>query len=195
MAVDIVNDRRDNTVFPLRGSYRHLYIETGFPGFRIQRRYGLLSPEYVGYYPLRRRIVSASRVSVGVAGPMRTDDILPNKRYFAGGAGSVRGFERHMLGPLDQDGNAIGGIARLEASTELRFRLIGILYGAAFFDAGNVWDTRGSIGFHGLGYAAGPGLLARSPIGPIRLDVGFRLSPGHPSQPRVVPSISVGATF
>lgn len=92
----------------------------------------------------------ALHFAFGIAQPYGNSTILPyEKRYFAGGANSVRGWSVRELGPgtfRGKDGkidfiNQTGNL-RLEANVEYRTRLFGKLHGAAFVDAGNVWNTR-----------------------------------------------------
>jgi outer membrane protein assembly factor BamA len=195
-AIDFARDRTDDRLYPRRGTYTHIYGETGFPGFLPRNVYTLFTPEQVLYVPLGRTLVWANRLTLGFAGPtLSAVDLLPNKRYYAGGAGSVRGFRRHMIGPLDPFDKPLGGLAKIETSTEIRFPLFWLLSGAVFADGGQVWFTRGSIDLRDMQFAAGPGVMFRTPIGPVRLDFGIRVSRGDPSLPRVVPSLSIGQSF
>jgi len=98
-----------------------------------------------------------------------------NKRYFAGGGGSVRGFGYQEAGPLDADDNPIGGRSRIEGAFEARVKVIQNLQVAAFVDAGTV-STKSLPDFtddYFIGYGAGVRYL--TPIGPIRADIAFPL--------------------
>jgi outer membrane protein assembly complex protein YaeT len=129
------------------------------------------------YLPLWANMVLATRVKVGTVEPYGDSDVIPfNVRFFAGGPGSVRGFALNRLGPKDAEGDPIGGNSLLEASVELRFPITGDLGGAVFFDAGNVYRDSFSFRIGDLRYAAGPGIRYNTPIGPLRLDVGFVLN-------------------
>ncbi|HSB36800.1 MAG TPA: BamA/TamA family outer membrane protein, partial [Thermoanaerobaculia bacterium] len=90
-------------------------------------------------------------------------------RYFAGGDRSVRGYGFHELGRRDREGNVIGGETLAVASIEYEFWFRPKWAAALFFDAGDA-----ARGFPSAGKkAAGVGGRWRSPIGPVRLDVGF----------------------
>ena len=100
------------------------------------------------------------------------DELPPSVRFFAGGDESVRGFDFESLGPTDADGNVIGGSHLLVASVEYEHRLRGNFYGAAFVDAGNAFDrfdVDPEVG-------AGLGVKWRSPVGAVRLYVGYPVS-------------------
>jgi translocation and assembly module TamA len=99
-----------------------------------------------------------------------------NRRLYSGGGGSVRGYARREIGPLDAQGDPIGGRSVAEASLEMRSKLYGDIGGVVFVDAGTV-DTESVPGFGEVQYAAGVGVRYHSPVGPIRLDVAFPLNP------------------
>src|SRR5712691_736678 len=89
---------------------------------------------------LGRPFLLATRLKVGGIEPYGTTNEVPfNVRFFAGGAGSVRGFTLNRLGPLNKDGDPIGGMSLIEGSAELRFPLFGELGAVLFVDAGNVF--------------------------------------------------------
>lgn len=101
-------------------------------------------------YVINERNSIAFHFNFGIAHPYGNSAILPyEKRYFAGGANSVRGWSVRTLGPgsfKGQDGkidfiNHTGNI-KLESSVELRTNLFWKLHGALFIDAGNIWNTR-----------------------------------------------------
>jgi outer membrane protein insertion porin family len=97
------------------------------------------------------------------------------KRYFLGGATNLRGWGRFEVSPLSLAGLPIGGQSVLNFSTEVRVPLAGKLSGVLFVDAGNVWRQPWDFNLNDLHYDAGPGLRYDTPIGPIRIDVGFQL--------------------
>ncbi|HEY3808561.1 MAG TPA: BamA/TamA family outer membrane protein [Steroidobacteraceae bacterium] len=124
------------------------------------------------------RSVIAVRALGGLALGATEFGLPPDQRFYGGGSLTIRGYPYQGVGPRFLDGNPIGGTAIEAAGAELRQRF-GQNFGAVFFvDAGDVTDT--TKPFHGtvsIGY--GTGLRYYTPIGPIRLDVGF---PGaHPA--------------
>jgi len=99
------------------------------------------------------------------------------KKYFLGGASSIRGWGRYEVSPLDPSGLPVGGNSLVAASSELRASLHGALGGVVFVDAGNVWANAGGVDLNDLRYAVGAGLRYRTAIGPIRFDFGYQLNP------------------
>ncbi|MGE0151636.1 MAG: autotransporter assembly complex family protein [Reyranellaceae bacterium] len=98
-----------------------------------------------------------------------------DRRIYAGGGGSVRGYEYQSLGP--RDGNdPLGGRSSIELSAELRQRISGRFGMVAFVDAGNVWETSTPKPQQGLQYAAGLGARYYTDFGPLRLDVAVPLN-------------------
>lgn len=104
------------------------------------------------------------------------DGAVPlDKRFYAGGGGSVRGFGYQRIGPRDAQGRPNGGSSLAEGSVELRQRVSGNLGMVAFLDAGAVGQTiRPDVGE--MRYGAGLGLRYATAIGPLRLDVGVPLN-------------------
>ncbi|MEX6633922.1 autotransporter assembly complex protein TamA [Hyphococcus lacteus] len=101
-------------------------------------------------------------------------DALPlNKRYYAGGGGSVRGYGYQEAGPLDEDFNPIGGRSRIDGAFEARVKTIKNLQFAAFIDAGSVSSESIPKFNDKFFYGYGVGVRYLTPIGPIRADIAF----------------------
>jgi len=107
-----------------------------------------------------------------------------NKRYYAGGIGSVRGFDTNSLGPRDTDDSILGGDRRVTATAELLFPFPGLAKDrsvrlAAFVDTGRIYGSGPTPG-GGFRYSAGLGLDWQSPFGPLRLSYAapLNLQPG-----------------
>jgi outer membrane protein insertion porin family/translocation and assembly module TamA len=130
------------------------------------------------YLPAGDNLVFASRVQMGNIRPDDGDEAkIPfSKRYFLGGASSVRGWGLYELSPLS-GGLPIGGDSMFAFSEELRAQLHGKVGGVLFLDAGDVWAKSWTIDVTDLRYAIGTGLRYQTPVGPIRLDFGYQLNP------------------
>ncbi len=112
-----------------------------------------------------------------------------NIRFYSGGSNSVRGYSRRQLGPKrpvkDDDGNfkqyvPLGGQSAMMFNSEIRQDLPFLLNGlqiAGFLDGGQVWVSYKDTNPSELQYGAGGGLRYMSPVGPIRLDLGWKLNP------------------
>ena len=124
---------------------------------------------------------------MGIGRTYGSDEVLPFfKNYYAGGIGSVRGFESGSLGPRDPlSGDPIGGDTRLIANAELLFPVPGMgldksLRMIVFVDAGNVWgpnkirgiDYGTSFSMSDLRYSAGLAVSWNSPMGPLKFSYG-----------------------
>jgi outer membrane protein insertion porin family/translocation and assembly module TamA len=142
-------------------------------------KYYAMSADGRHYLPISERVVVASRLQLGsIAAPGTDPKSVPfSKLYFLGGATSVRGWGQFEISPLSGSGLPIGGNSLLAFSEELRARLHGNLGGVLFLDGGNVWASGWTIKLNDLRYAIGPGLRYQTPVGPIRLDLGYQLNP------------------
>lgn len=184
----------------------------GLPFFRgdvrssemIYRRYLRFVGDARNYTPLGPRYVLATKVIVGIAHPIAGSNVVPfDRRFYSGGATSVRGWGLRELGPgsavlasdPEQSGTEVtnirGGDIKLEASAEIRHTAVRNLFGAdwigaAFVDAGNYWfgprnpgDPDGRFRFdrfyRELGVGTGLGLRVAWEYLIIRLDVAFRV--------------------
>jgi translocation and assembly module TamA len=128
------------------------------------------------------------RADLGWMATEQFRELPPSIRFFAGGDRSIRGYDYQALGPVNEDGDVTGGNSLLVGSLELEYRFLEKWAAAVFFDAGNAFDDfRGRI-------ATGTGVGARwiSPIGMVRVDVGFGLQKeGNP----VRMHLSIGPDF
>jgi len=194
LPVDLRYDGSDDVLRPARG--RKLAVSAEWaPAGVSGNEYVIGEIEGVQYFRLPLRSVLTARVLAGVAHRLgRTESLLPDRRFYSGGASSHRGFGRRLLGPLDSAGNPIGGEAVLNASLDLRFPLWRALRGAVFVDAGQVWFRPTDVQPGDLEVAVGPGLWFDTPVGPFRFDVGFRVTDVSPA-PRSAYHLAIGVPF
>lgn len=171
----------------IESSLRAFGADTSFLRYTIEGRLYRALPYGVGAARLRLGTLQ------GIAGT-RANDIPSVERFFSGGSTSMRGFQYRELSPLDSAGNPIGGSSLIEASIEWRFRLWRKLGAVVFVDAANVAADEFDWKLGNLLYAVGPGLRYDTPVGPIRLDIGWRLNPSQALGDFVVHA-SVGQSF
>ncbi|MEO1135153.1 MAG: BamA/TamA family outer membrane protein [Pseudomonadota bacterium] len=120
-------------------------------------------------------VTLAARTALSATFGSSFNDLPLNKRFYAGGGGSVRGFSFQEAGPLDADNDPIGGRSKIEGAIEARVKVIRNLQLAGFVDAGSV-STKAVPDFtdeYFIGYGGGVRYL--TPIGPIRADIAFPL--------------------
>lgn len=117
-----------------------------------------------------------ARLNAGATSSSDFTELPPTVRFFAGGDESVRGFGFDSLGPRDVDGNVVGGANLLVASVEYERHLRGNFYGAVFVDAGNAFDDTDFDAEVGTGL----GLKWRSPLGPVRIYLGYPVTKDDP---------------
>ena len=141
------------------------------------------------------RTVLATRASFGTEPAISIGGIPPDKLFYAGGGGSVRGFVYQSAGPRDAFNNPLGGASVVEASVEVRQR-IGKAFGAvAFVDAGSAYpDFLPNFSLFAPRVGAGVGVRYYTDFGPIRADVGVPLNRREGDPPFGV-YVSLGQAF
>ncbi|MGE0409338.1 MAG: autotransporter assembly complex family protein [Amphiplicatus sp.] len=117
------------------------------------------------------QFTAAFRARFGAAFATTLAGLASNKRFYAGGGASVRGYAYQAAGPLDADGDPIGGRSVVEGAFEARARVTENIQLAAFLDAGSVSER--SLPDFGEKFflGAGAGLRYFTAAGPIRLDI------------------------
>ncbi|WP_321952921.1 outer membrane protein assembly factor BamA [Paraburkholderia bannensis] len=171
-------DARDSALIPSRGYFLQANAEYGTPVGSTQYYKTDVQAQY--YYSFARGFVLGLNFQAGYGNGLGGKPYPIFKNYYAGGIGSVRGYEPSSLGPRDKTTNdPIGGSKMVVGNIEVTFPLPGTGYDRTlrvftFLDGGNVWGDEGtSIGSNGLRYAYGVGLAWISPIGPLKLSLGF----------------------
>ncbi len=144
------------------------------------------------YYPFGDSFVLAGRVRFGTIQGASRSDIAPSRRLYSGGGGSVRGFGYQRLGPLDPNGDPIGGRSLNEGAIEGRYRFGN--YGVvAFLDAGQSYEST-MPKFSDLRYGVGIGGRFYTNFGPLRVDVATPLG-RRAGESRLNIYVSIGQAF
>lgn len=182
-------DSRDNSLAPTRGVYQRLSGEFGLPGLDIQ--YYKATYQYQQYIPLSKTWTLAFNGELGYGDVYGSTSMFPFfKNFYAGGIGSVRGYESGSLGPRDTNGDDLGGDRMVTGSIELLAPLPGgdrTLRIFGFLDAGTVWGyesvpgapgeyRRQKIDLGDLRYSTGIGVAWISPLGPLRFSIAWPLN-------------------
>jgi len=178
-AFDLSHDTIPNVLDAKRGYLATLHLEQAGGWLPSDFTYNEGTFEGRNYIPVTAHAVLATRAHVGALfGRGDPDTHIPFfKRYFLGGATNLRGWGRFQVGPTSGAGLPIGGFSEFDFSTELRFPIRGSFSGVAFLDGGNVWSGKFDYKLKDLRYDIGPGVRYKTPIGPIRMDVGYQLTP------------------
>lgn len=135
--------------------------------------------------------------------PIRLEvrDLPASERFFAGGDTTIRGFSLDSVGvpaTITPRGFPRGGDAELVLNLELRAPVSGPVGVVLFADGGNVFARAADLSLSELRGSLGVGARYRSPIGPIRFDVGFKLDRrtiGTTREPRYALHFSIGQAF
>jgi translocation and assembly module TamA len=141
------------------------------------------------------RVVPAIRLKAGSITGADTLDIPITKRFFAGGGGSIRGYEYQMAGPLDANGDPIGGRSLLETGFELRWRVTDSIGIVPFVEGGNVYDKQTPDLGEDLFWAVGMGFRYFTIAGPLRIDIAFPLNRREGIDDEFQFYVSVGQAF
>jgi len=120
-------------------------------------------------------LVLALRGTVGANIGAESSDISPDLRFYAGGAGSIRGYPYQTVGPL-RGNKPLGGGSMATFSAELRLRLTELIGIVPFLDGGSAFAKSLPPYDQPILLAAGLGLRIYTPIGPVRLDVATPLT-------------------
>ena len=175
-------DSRDSALAPNSGRYQRLLGELGLFG---DARYVKANYQYQQYVPLSKQYTLAFNGEVGWGKGLSGQPFPVFKNFYAGGLGSVRGYEQSTLGPRDVTGAYIGGTRKFVLNTEFITPFPGAgndrtlrLFG--FVDVGALYGDGEKISGDALRYSAGIGLSWISPLGPLRFAIAqpLRKRPG-----------------
>jgi outer membrane protein insertion porin family len=193
----VIRDTRSDAVDPRAGQY--VSANTQIAGRSIGSAVGFaksfFTAEAFRTLPRSNGIVFAADARLGLAtGFPQLDpsgaiirDLPQSERFYAGGDTTVRGFVLDTLGvrhtpalagdTIDENGFPKGGNALVILNAELRAPIWGGLGVVGFVDTGNVFARAVDIDLGLVRTAVGFGIRYKSPIGPLRIDVGFKVHP------------------
>jgi translocation and assembly module TamA len=167
----VAMDHSDNPLDPHRGWKLELRGEpTGITGDNTLA-YLRMQVQGSAYLSLQAdgATVIAGRARIGSIAGGTIPGVPASNRFYAGGGGSVRGYEYQGVGPKYADTTPIGGLSLFEASAEIRQRLPYRFGVVAFLDAGSVGQAV-NPDFNNLRYGAGVGIRYDLGFGPLRAD-------------------------
>lgn len=189
-----VFDNRDNKLNPTKGFRALAYAE---PSYDLLNgaTFVKLKAEGSAYRALdgSAKFVAAWRVALGSIVGASLQEVPADRRFYAGGGGSVRGYAYQGIGPKAADGQPTGGLSWFETSVEMRYRVTDTIGIVPFVDAGTV-STKQFPDFADVKVGAGVGLRYITPFGPLRVDAAVPLNRG-PGDPRFGIYAGIGQAF
>lgn len=171
-------DSRDSALVPTVGRFQRARLEIA-PAGDVKYYRAIYQHQY--FRPLFRVVTLALNGEIDYGRGLAGKPYPIFKRFYAGGIGSVRGYEGSSIGPKSEIGDPIGGASRIIANAELQFPFPGAgndrtLRWFTFFDAGTVYEEGAKMQLSDMRYSAGLGISWVSPIGPLKLSYGKALN-------------------
>jgi outer membrane protein insertion porin family len=175
LILTLVYDTRDNLFDPRSGFYLELSNEVAGTFLQGTNTFARSILRFKRFIPLGVGTVFGTSLEIGWMDYFGKSDEIPlSERFYAGGPNTLRAFDYQKVGPLDEDGDPIGGKFKLICNlAELRlpvYKMIGI---AGFVDVGNVWPAIRDFRLADFRVTVGMGLRVNSPLGILRLDFGL----------------------
>ncbi len=172
-------DTRDSAIFTTEGTVQRATAEIALP--YLDARYYKLNYQHQLYYPVGSAVTLLLNAEAGVAGGYDGKPLPFFKNFYAGGPGSVRGFDPSSLGPQDSSGAVLGGTRRTVGSAEFLAPFPGMgkdnsVRLSGFLDAGAVYGVGDLPGSAGLRYSMGAALTWFAPVGPLKFSYAIPLN-------------------
>jgi len=172
-------DSRDSVIHTTEGMMQNASTELALPV--SNQRYYKLTYQQQWFHPVSHDVTLMLNGEAGVGNGYGGKPLPFFKNFYAGGPGSVRGFEPLSLGPRDINNNALGGTKRVVGNAELLFPMPGMskeqsVRLSIFADAGAVYGQGDLPGTAGLRYSVGAALTWISPVGPLKISLGKPLN-------------------
>ncbi len=190
------HDRLDNPLYPRRGYKLSTTVELASQYLGGDVTFERVEMEGAFHHPLAGGLglnLGLSHGFVVSPGPSETD-VPFNKRFFPGGAYSIRGYQEGEAGPRNAQGKLIGVETYLLGSVELEQALTRTISVVVFSDSLGFAQHIQAYPFNQALYSVGGGVRLRTIIGPVRLEYGHNLNPG-PQDPSGTFQFSLGFPF
>ena len=168
-------DSRDNYFAPTKGSQAGINAELIGTFIGGDADYYILNTNYTKFIQLWKKHIIEAGARVGLSDSLSgTNEVPVFDRFYAGGLGSVRGFNYRRVSPIE-NGNAVGGQSMAVFNIDYTFPVpfLDIARGVVFVDAGNVNRGTFKYNFSDFSTSVGPGIKVKTPLGPIALYYGY----------------------
>ena len=171
-------DSRNSALVPTKGQLTRINFEVSPT---LDMEYYRATFQHQRYWPISSAMTLAVNGQLDYGAGLFGKHYPVIKNFYAGGIGTVRGYESGTIGGVDSNDMSVGGNRRVFGNVELifPFSLEGkdrTLRWFTFFDAGTVWKEEEKMGVSDLRYSTGLGISWESPIGPLKLSYGFPLN-------------------
>lgn len=182
MTVAWARDNRDSSLVPTKGRYQRANLEVSALS---DMKYYKASYQHQYFVPMFEGGVLALNGMVDYGEGLGGKPYPVFKNVYAGGIGTVRGYESSSMGKVETDWDGdreyLGGSKRVIGNVELQFPMPGMggdrtLRWFTFLDGGNVFTDEQNIDFGDLRYSTGFGISWVSPLGPLKLSYGIPLN-------------------
>jgi len=171
-------DTRDSAIYTTAGSVQHAYTEVALP--IMDMRYYKVNYDNQYFYPLSSSWTVMTNAIVGFGGGYDNKPMPFFKNFYAGGTGTVRGYQPNSLGPRDSTDLPLGGTSRWVASIEVMTPMPGIkdksVRLSGFLDSGAVYGPTDMLGTMGMRASTGVAVTWLSPMGPLKFSFGVPLN-------------------
>ena len=169
-----VRDTRDSAIQTTEGTVQRAFLELSLPA--SDQKYYKLTYSHQYFHPVSRNVTLMMNGVLGYANGYNGLPLPITKVFYAGGVGSVRGYDSSSLGPRDIAGLYIGGNKSVTGNLELLFPMPGMekeksLRLSAFVDGGAIYGEGAPVpSSMGMRYSAGLSVSWFSPAGPLALS-------------------------
>ncbi|MFA5171338.1 MAG: outer membrane protein assembly factor BamA [Sulfuriferula sp.] len=205
--VGFARDSRDSLTYPTKGMLQRVYGEVGVPPGSL--KYYKANYQQQWFKPLSKNFTLMLNGELGYGNGYGGNDMPFFKNFYAGGVGSVRGYDTATLSPkyLDAANNPVsaGGTQRVVGNAEILFPMPGLendksVRLSVFFDAGAVFGPGDYLGryktfaFQDLRYSTGLAINWVSPVGPLKFSLAQPLNPQSDDKKQVF-QFTMGQVF
>ena len=170
-------DSRDDILYPTRGQLQSALVEIGIPPGDL--KYYKVQYVHQWFWPVYGDWVYMLRGDFGYGDGYGGKPLPFFRAFYAGGSGSVRGYEASSLGPRDEFGNVLGGKRKIVGNTELFYPILKgdkSVRASLFVDAGQIYVNGAQGDNEAFRYTTGVGVSWNSPIGPLKFSYAVPLN-------------------
>lgn len=172
-------DSRDSAMYTTEGAVQRAFTEIALPAYDM--RYYKINYQHQQFYPLSRDYTLLLNGELGYANGYDGKPLPFFKNFYAGGPGSVRGYESSSLGPRDASDAVLGGNSRVVGNIELLMPIPGMEKEkstrlSTFIDAGGVYGQGDLPGSAGIRSSVGAAFTWLSPVGPLKFSYAWPIN-------------------